>query len=375
VSVPIFEIGASDRRKIADFLQLPFELYRQTPQWVPPFAYEARNQLNRSKNPYFEHSDALFLIAYDDSRNPLGRLAILDNRNYNQFHNSKTAFFFLFECIDDANTARELFNRGFEWSLSRGLDYMMGPKGFTAMDGQGLLVEGFQHRPAFGVPYNLPYYEKLIQAAGFQTQRDLLSGYIDRSIHFPDRVHRVAEKVARRRGLSITNYTRRSQLRAIVPKIKDLYNAALATMPGNTPLTDSEAQSIANQILWFADPRLIKIVLKDDEPVGFVFSYPDISAAVQRTKGRLFPFGWVQLLLELRRTKWVTLNGAGIIEEQQGLGSIALLFSQIARDLIASRFEYGDMVQIRSDNEKMLREVEKIGMTFYKRHRLYERFL
>jgi hypothetical protein len=188
-------------------------------------------------------------------------------------------------------------------------------------------------------------------------------------------VHAVAEKVARRRGLVITNYTRRSQLRAIVPKIKGLYNAALATMPGNSPLTDAEAQAIANQILWFADPKFIKIVLKDNEPVGFVFSYPDISEAVQRIKGKLLPFGWVQLLLELRRTKWVTLNGAGIIPEQQGLGSIALMFSQLAKDLIASRFDYGDMVQIRSDNEKMLREVEKIGMTFYKRHRLYERSL
>jgi hypothetical protein len=243
------------------------------------------------------------------------------------------------------------------------------------MDSQGLLIEGFEHRPAFGVPYNLPYYDQLIEAAGFQTQRDLISGFLDRSIQFPERVHQVAEKVMKRRGLVISNYTNRRQLRAIVPKIKDLYNAALATMPGNTPLTDSEAQAIANQILWFADPQLIKIVLKNGEPVGFVFSYPDISAAVQRTKGRLFPFGWIQLLLELRRTKWVTLNGAGIIEEQQGLGSTALLFSQIAKDLINSRFDYGDMVQIRTDNEKMLREVEKVGMTFYKRHRLYERTL
>ncbi len=369
----IIAVESVDRKAVKDFLELPFQIYQDSPQWVPPFAHEARRQLHRGKNPYFDHSEALFLIAYNDVDQPIGRLAILDNQNYNEFHLAKTAFFFLFESQNQLEIAQALFQRGFEWARERGLNHIMGPKGFTALDGQGLLIEGFEHRPAFGVPYNPPYYPQLIEAVGFKNQRDLLSGLLDRSLNLPERVHAVAKKVAQRRGLVVTNYTRRSQLRAIVPKIKDLYNAALATMPGNVPLTDAEAQAIANQILWFADPKLIKIVLKNDEPVGFVFSYPDISAAVQRTGGRLFPFGWFHLLRELRRTEWVTLNGAGIIEEQQGLGSIALLFSQLAQDLIVSRFNFGDMVQIRSDNEKMLREVEKIGLRFYKRHRLYER--
>ena len=371
----IIEFDDIHRKAKKDFLRLPFELYKGVPQWVPPLANEARRQIDRAKNPYFHHSEALFLLAHNEVGQPIGRLALLDNHNYNEFHRASTAFFFLFECIDDATVAQGLFERGFDWARQRGLNHIIGPKGFTALDGQGVLIEGYEHRPALGVPYNFPYYPDLLEAVGFQTQRDLLSGFLDRSIQFPERVHRVAEKVARRRGLVITNFSSRNQLRAIVPKIKDLYNAALATMPGNTPLTDAEAQAIANQILWFADPKLIKIVLKHDEPVGFVFSYPDISAAVQRTKGKLLPFGWIQFLFELRRTKWVTLNGAGIIEEQQGLGSIALLFSQLAKDLTSSRFDYGDMVQIRSDNEKMLREVEKVGMTFYKRHRLYERTL
>jgi hypothetical protein len=367
--VQIVEVSHSNRK---DFLQLPFKLYANTPQWVPPLAQDARRQIDKSKNPYFKHSDAALLLAYNDEGDPVGRLAVLDNRNYNEFHQAKTAFFFLFECIEDKEVANAIFERGFDWARARGLTYIMGPKGFTAMDSQGLLVEGFEHRPAFGVPYNLPYYPDLIEAAGFERQRDLLSGFLDRSIQFPERVHKVAEKVAKRRGLEVTNFTSRRQLREIVPKVKELYNNTLATMPGNSPLTDEEAQSIANQILWFADPTFIKIVMKNEQPVGFVFSYPDISAAVQRTKGRLLPFGWIDLLLELRKTKWITLNGGGIVEEHQGLGGITLLFSQLAKDLIASRFDYGDMVQIRSDNVKMLREVEKIGMTFYKRHRLYE---
>jgi hypothetical protein len=371
--VRVIEVKNHDRKARYDFLYMPFRIYQDTPQWVPPLAFEARRQLDRKKNPYFEHSQAVFLLAYDDASKPVGRLAVLDNHNYNKFHQARTAFFFLFECENQEEVARALFDQGFEWARQRGLKHIMGPKGFTAMDSQGLLVEGFEHRPAFSVPYNLPYYSRLVEAAGFQTQRDLLSGFLDRTIQFPERVHRVADKVAKRRGLVVTNFKRRSELRAIVPQVKELYNASLATMPGNSPLTDEEAQSIANQILWFADPKFIKIVMKNNEPVGFVFSYPDISAAVQRTKGKLFPFGWLDLLLEFRRTKWIILNGSGIVEEHQGLGGITLLFSQLAKDLISSRFDFGDMVQIRSDNEKMLREVEKIGMTFYKRHRLYER--
>lgn len=241
------------------------------------------------------------------------------------------------------------------------------------MDGAGLLVEGFEHRPAFGIPYNPPYYRGLIEAEGFELQRDMLSGYLDRRIEFPERVHRLARKVAERRGLTIARFKSRRDLRRIVPQIRALYNGALADMPDNAPLTPEEAQSIAQQMIWFADPSIIKIVFKDEEPVGFIFAYPDISAAVQRTRGRLFPLGWIDILLELRRTKWVNLNGAGIIAEQRGLGSTAILISEIAVDLLNSRYDYADLVQIRADNDKMLREVSQFGVEFYKRHRLYRK--
>ncbi|MEJ2012897.1 MAG: hypothetical protein P8X64_11840 [Anaerolineales bacterium] len=201
----------------------------------------------------------------------------------------------------------------------------------------------------------------------------MLSGYLDRSIDFPDRIHRLARKVAERRGLQIARFKNRRDLRKIVPQIRSLYNAALADMPDNAPLTEDEANAIAQQMIWFADPSIIKIVLKDDQPVGFIFAYPDISAAVQRTRGRLFPLGWIDILLELRRTKWVNLNGAGIVAEQRGLGSTAILISEIAVDLLNSRYDYADFVQIRADNDKMLREVAGFGVEFYKRHRLFRK--
>lgn len=369
----VLEIDPSSKHEVDEFLELPFRLYANSPYWVPPLEMNARRWFDRQHNPFYRHSEAAFFLAVPEKGQPVGRLAILDNANHNQYHNSRTAFFYLFECEPDQEAAHALFGAAYDWARGRGLNLLVGPRGFSAMDGAGLLVEGFEHRPAFGIPYNPPYYRGLIEAEGFELQRDMLSGYLDRRIEFPERVHRLARKVAERRGLTIARFKSRRDLRRIVPQIRALYNGALADMPDNAPLTPEEAQSIAQQMIWFADPSIIKIVFKDEEPVGFIFAYPDISAAVQRTRGRLFPLGWIDILLELRRTKWVNLNGAGIIAEQRGLGSTAILISEIAVDLLNSRYDYADLVQIRADNDKMLREVSQFGVEFYKRHRLYRK--
>jgi hypothetical protein len=154
-----------------------------------------------------------------------------------------------------------------------------------------------------------------------------------------------------------------------------LYNASLEGTVGNTPLTDDEVKSLADQMLWFADPRLIKIVMKNDEPVGFLFAYPDISAAVQRTQGRIWPLGWIDLLLELGRTKWININGAGIIEKYRGMGGTALLFSEMYKSVVEGGFEHADIVQVGADNDKMQRELHDLGIEFYKTHRMYRRAL
>jgi hypothetical protein len=139
-------------------------------------------------------------------------------------------------------------------------------------------------------------------------------------------------------------------------------------------------KALADQMLWFADPKLIKIVLKiadqpgePDRPVGFLLAYPDISAALQRSRGRLFPLGWLQLLLELRRTRWINVNGAGMIPEYRGLGGTAVLFSEMAKSVRGSRYEHADLVQIAANNDRMHRELRDIGVDFYKAHRMYER--
>lgn len=373
MNIKIIPIDPANPFQVKQFLTLPFLIYQDNPQWVPPLASEARRILDRKRNPFYQHSQAAFFLAYDEHQNPLGRLAVLDNKNYNAYNHEQTAFFYCFECKDNKRVSQGLFEAGFSWAQQRGLDKIRGPKGFSTLDGMGLLVKGFEHRPAFGIPYNPPYYPALVEAAGFQSEGDIVSGYLDTSIQFPEKIHRISELVQRRRGLTVARYRSRRDLRSLIPRLQELYNTALEGTTGNVPLTDKEAKTMADQLLWFANPRLIKIVMKDDQPVGFLFAYPDISAAMQRTQGHLFPFGWLTLLLELHRTKWVNINGVGIIEQYRGLGGTAILFSEIFKSIVEGGFKYSDLVQIGAENDNMQRELRDLGIVFYKTHRIYQR--
>jgi hypothetical protein len=237
----------------------------------------------------------------------------------------------------------------------------------------GLLVRGFEHRPALGIPYNLPYYRTLLDGCGFSALPETLSGFLDASIRFPEKIFQVSKAVQEKKGLTIARYRTRRDLSALVPKLQGLYNAAIEGTPGNTPLTDDEALTMADQILWFADPKLIKIVMKDSEPVGFLFAYPDISTAIQSCKGRLFPFGWAQILIELRRTKTININGAGMIEKYRGMGGTAILFAEMYQSVAESHYRYADIVQIGADNDRMLNEMRNFGIVFHKAHGMFEK--
>ena len=168
----------------------------------------------------------------------LGRLAILDPSLYNQYNNTHTAFFYLFECENDLDIATQLFARGCEWACSRGLTKILGPKGFTALDGLGLLVKGFDRRPALGLPYNPPYYQNLIEAQGFTKANEIVSGYLGQDIQFPERIHELSARVQERRGLRVANFRTRRELRAALailkPCIMKLWKGLLAVRLSQT---------------------------------------------------------------------------------------------------------------------------------------------
>ncbi|GAB4414138.1 MAG: hypothetical protein Kow00123_27650 [Anaerolineales bacterium] len=370
----IRQIDTNNRQDVQRFIQFPFDLYRGCPQWVPPLASDARAVFNRKKHPFYRHSDADFFLAERDGR-VVGRIAVLDHRLYNEYHNRRTAFFYLFECEDDAEAAQGLFAAACDWARARGLTEMKGPHGFLRSDGHGVLVEGFEHRPAMGIAYNYPYYDALIMGAGFQGYDDFLSGRIDRGHELPPRFFEIAETVRERRGFRIQSFRSKREMRRWVPIVGPVLQAAFADTDEFCPFTPEEFRQMVNQLILAARPDCVKLVMKGDKPVGFLFTFSDISAALQKTGGRLWPFGWIHILREFRRTDWANINGLGLLPEYQGMGANAVLYAELANTLMDSQFNHGDIVQVSEANLKSMGDMEAIGVKWYKRHRVYRKDL
>lgn len=368
------KISTSRASDVRQFIALPFSLYRDCPQWVPPIVPDMKLALNRDKYPFYRHSAADFFVA-EDSEQTLGRIAVIENRRYNAYHQSKTAFFYFFEAIEDLEVARALFDAASDWARDRGLDVIIGPRGLLRADAHGLLVEGFEHRPAVGVPYNYPYYADFLKDVGFEKEIDYLSAHLSGDYDLPQRFYNVAEKVKERRGFWVKSFISKRELRRWVPEIQGINNEAFTEVWGYYPIDEAETNAIADRFLAVADPRMIKLVMKEDEVIGFVIGYPDVSAGIQRANGRLWPFGWIHILLEFKRTKWANFNGAGLLPEHQGVGANAVLYTELAKSVLEFSFEHADLVQVAETNTKSMGEVNAAGAEWYKRHRIYRREL
>ncbi len=372
--ITVEKINTRERSEVRRFLRFPFQLYEDHPLWVPPILIDARAQLNPDAHPFYEHSEAEFYLAVHDGE-VVGRIALLENRPYNRYHNRRIAQFFLFECIEDFEVAEALFERAFDWTRERDLNQVLGPKGFGALDGYGMLVDGFEHRPAMTMmSYNPPYYPRFMEQLGFHKEVDFVSCYLGRDrFALPERVHRIAERAARRSGFRVVRFKNKREMRTWAPKIGRTYNQAFVNNWEYYPLYEREIKFLTDNILTIADPKLIKIIAHDDEAIGFLFGFQDVSVALQRNKGKLFPLGIFDLLLEMKRTKWVAINGAGILPEYQGLGGNALLYSEMEKTIREHNFLHAELVQVAETAVQMRRDLENVGGVPYKNHRVYVR--
>lgn len=366
------QIDVQDRCQVRAFIDFPYRLYAGHAQWVPPIRADIRVMLDREKHPFYEHSDADFFMARRDG-DVVGRIAALENRVYNDFHDTRVANFYLFETVDDAEVAEALVDQVVTWAESRGLDTLIGPKGFAELDGYGILVEGFEHRQMMTMMnYNYPYYAHLLEGLGFEKEVDFVSCHIGvDTFELPERVHRIARRVLERGSLEIKRFRSRRELKAWTGRIKAAYNRAFQDNWEFAPLTDREADFLMDNAIGLSDPRLIKIIAHGDEMVGFLFGFPDVSAALQRANGRLAPWNLADILLEMRRTKWLALNGAGLIPEFHGVGGNALLYAEMENTIRDRGFEHADLTQVAETAVQMRHDLENVGGTMYKNHRVY----
>jgi hypothetical protein len=373
--VKFIHINPEDRRNQKSFIEFPFELYKDNPYWVPPIRMGMR-KIFKPKYAFYNYGEAAFFLAETAQGEVLGRLAVANNHRYNDFHKSQTAFFYYFETINDPKVAEGLFNQGIKWAQSQGLNHILGPKGFLVLDGFGMLVKGFEHQPAFNQPYNLDYYPALIEGLGFTKVKDIFSGRIDRSMTMPEKIIKAAQLVEKRVGFSAPELKTKAELKAVIDHFKTLYNQSLAGPAGNPPVRDDDMADMVSQLLWIADPRLVKLIYKDGKAVGWMLAYPDIGSAIQRCKGRLLPLGWLQILHESKKTPWIDLNGIGILEEYQRLGGTAVLYNEIYKSVMSfDQYHYAELLQLREENIRILLEAGNLDIDFHKTHRLYEKFI
>jgi GNAT superfamily N-acetyltransferase len=374
--IQVEPVDLNDQRQVSRFLDLPFRLYRGHPLWVPPIRIDAAAMLNPKKHPFYEHSEAEFFVAVRDGE-VVGRIGLLENKPYNRYHAKHTAQFYLFECVEDLDVARALFDRVAERARARGLTQLVGPKGFGALDGYGMLVEGFEFRPAMTMMnYNPPFYPQFAETLGFRKEVDFISCYLDPDkFKLDERIHRIAERAAERSGLRVIRFQTKKELRAWAPRIGKTYNQAFVNNWEYYPLSDREIQFILDNVLTVADPKLIKLIAHGDRVVGFLFAFPDVSAAIQRSRGRLLPFGIIDLLIEFKRTKWVALNGAGILPEFQGRGGNALLYSEMEKTVREAGFRHADLTQVAETAVQMRHDLVNLGGVPYKNHRVFIRDL
>ena len=386
--VKIETIDSNQRSDVIRFYKIPFSIYAGCKQWVPPLWADLSIQLNRKKHPFYEHSDADFFIAVKDGRDA-GRIAVLENKPYNQYHGRKLATFFLFESVDDPEVADALFGKVFQWARQRGLDSVLGPKGFGPLDGYGVLVDGFEHRQTMMMSaYNHAYYPRMMERLGFQKEVDFISCSIPREkVTFPPRLYRLAEHVQKRGTFTVHNFQSNKTMLKWMPKFIDTYNKAFIKNWEYYPLSDREVKFVADNIFQLISHDLIKIITHKEEVVGFVLAFPDVSAALQRTRGYIPPFAFLDgipspkaildILLEVNRTEWIAVNGAGILPEFKGLGGNVLLYIEMEKTLNSrhQQFKWGELCQVAETAVEMRSDLVNIGGKPYKNHRVYVRHL
>jgi hypothetical protein len=384
--IRIDQIDSNKRSDVIRFYRIPFGIYQGCSQWVPPLWGDLSLQLNRKKHPFYDHSQADFFIAVRDGKD-VGRIAVLENKPYNEYHKKKIASFFLFECYDDPEAVTALFERGFAWARAHGLDTFMGPKGFGPLDGYGLMIDGFEHRQTMMMMgYNHAYYAKFMDQLGFRKEVDFITCLIDRD-HFkmPERVHKVAEWVQKRGTFSVKTFKNRGDLIKWVPPFIAAYNKAFIHNWEYYPLSDRESDFVVDNIMQLIDPNLIKIITHKEEVVGFVLAFPDISAALLRTRGYIPWFSFldavpspkaiIDILMEVPRTQWIALNGGGVLPEFKGAGGNALMYSEMEKTLNSKfhQFRFGELCQVAETAVEMRADLVNLGGKPYKNHRVYIR--
>ena len=365
------------RSELTSFIKLPFELHGGTP-WVPPLISERRRFLDQAKNPYFQHADAEYFLAWRDGR-PVGRITAQIDRRWDEFQGGNDGQFGFIDSEDDPQVFSALLDAAEGWVRDRGRERLIGPMDFTTNDECGLLIEGYDRRPMILEPWHPPHYREKLERAGYAKKMDLLMWYLrmgdlKEGLKFHPAIHEAADKVETEHGITVRNMRRR-QLKSEIAKFMEVYNAAWEKNWGFVPITQDECDFQAKNLRPVLDPRWAFIAERGDEVIGAALTLPDINQVMPKLNGRLLPLGWLRFLLGKRKIDEVRVFALGVKPEHQHTGVAARFYIEHIEATDPDGVMAGEEGWILETNEPMNRAMEGMGGRVVKKYRLYEKAL
>jgi GNAT superfamily N-acetyltransferase len=355
------------------YLSLPYALHEGHALWVPPLRLFERNFLNPRKNRHLDCSSVVCFLARRGGE-AAGRIMGIINRRLNETLSAPEARFCNFESIDDEETARALLGAVEGWARENGMRRVVGPLGFSNQDPQGFLVEGFGERPSIGTICNFDYVPRLLESAGYLKEVDYVTYRIPIRGEVPVEIGRIAEWAKKRLKVRLVEPESRKEAMRWLPRALRFMNETYTEIYGFIPLTEEVIRKTSRTYAQILDPAFIKIAVDErGETVGFMFGVRDVTEGFRRARGRLVPFGYFAIKLHQKRAKRLDLLLGAIKAEYRGRGIDTLLGIAMVESARAKGMEYADSHHELESNRLMRAEMEKVGGTVYKRHRVYRK--
>lgn len=361
------------KKNLRKFTQFQIDLYRGNGCYVPPLVSDDVKTLDPKENPAFDFCEAQCFMAYEDGR-PVGRVAAIINNAVNKRSGEKSVRFGFLDFEDNPEVSAALMNAVEDWGRERGMTRVIGPLGFTDLDHEGMLVEGFDELSTMATIYNYPYYPEHIERLGYAKDSDWKEFVMDVPDGIPEKMNRVADIVKKRTGLKVKKYTSRKKIKEEYGRaLFELVNEAYDQLYEYSPLTDRQIEYYIDQYLDLLDLDLVTIIVDEEEKlVGVGISMPSMSRALQKAKGRLFPFGWIPLLKGLKgKNDRVDLLLVAVKPEYQSKGVNALLFQDLIPYYIKRGFKWAESNPEMETNAKVQSQWDYFTHRQHRRRRSY----
>ena len=366
----------SSKKELKTFIRFNYELYKGNPYSVPDLYDDMLNTFSSKKNAAFEFCEAEYFLAYKDNK-VVGRVAAIINNRANQTWDKKEVRFGWIDFIDDEEVSSALLKAVEDWGKQKGMDTITGPLGFTDMDAEGMLIEGFDQLGTMATIYNYPYYPQHMEKLGFEKDADWVEFKLYVPDLLPEKFVRISEIILQKYKLKIKKLTRKEiKEKHYGQKIFDLINEAYAPLYGFSKMTQGQIDQYVNTYLPLLDLRMVSIVeTEDGELVAAGISMASLSKALQKAKGRILPFGWFYLLkaLFIKRPKVLDLLLVGVKPEFQSKGVNALLFYDLVPTFKKMGFVYGESNPELEENKKVQAQWSAFESVQHKRRRAFKK--